>query len=539
MRAEGYLGNNNIKRDGVQINWTPEMIEEYIKCSKDPIYFAEKYIQIVHVDRGLIPIELYDYQKTIINTMFTKRRMTVCTSRQAGKTTTAVCIILHYVLFNDFKSVALLSNKGDSARDILSRIKIAYESLPKWLQQGVVEWNKGSVELENGCKIIAAATSSSAIRGKSISLLYIDEAAFVEGWSEFFSSVFPTISSGNTTKILFTSTPNGLNHFYKNFIGAKENKNGYDWIEVMWNVVPGRDEKWKEEILQSIDYDYEKFAVEFCCEFAGSSSTLISGSRLKELRHQDPLVETENIFQYKKPIKENQYALIADVSRGKGLDYSAFHIIDITKMPYEQVFVYRDNMVLPSDYTSKIYHFAKLYNNASVLVEINDIGEQVSSMLYDDYEYENVLFTENSGRGGKRLVTGFSSNCDKGVRTTKSVKSIGCSVLKLLIEQQQLIINDFETICELSKFSKKGTSWEAELGSHDDLVMGLVLFAWLSNQKFFKELTDINTISSLREVNDDQMMESLVPFGIIDDGRDEYQDDYSINKDAFFNFENF
>jgi hypothetical protein len=261
----GYNGNSNLKRKGIPIEFSNDMISEYVKCANDPIYFAEKYIQIVHVDHGLIPIKMYDYQKEIATAITNNRRVTVNTSRQAGKTTTAVAIILHYVLFNDYKTVALLANKGDAAREILDRIKIAYEALPKWLQQGVIEWNKGSVEFENGCKVIAGSTSSSAIRGKSISFLYIDETAFVENWDEFFASVFPTISSGNTTKILFTSTPNGLNHFYKTCEGAKEKRNGYIYIEVPWNRVPGRDEAWRKETLEGMDFDLQKFSQEFEC----------------------------------------------------------------------------------------------------------------------------------------------------------------------------------------------------------------------------------------------------------------------------------
>ena len=265
MIEKGYLGNLNLKRKGVKVDWTKEQVQEFIKCAKDPVYFSEQYIQIVHVDHGLIPIVLYEYQKEIIEKITNNRRVTVVTSRQAGKTTTAVAVILHYILFNNHKTVGLLANKGDAAREILDRIKIAYEALPKWIQQGVIEWNKGSVEFENGCKIIAAATSSSAIRGKSVSFLYIDEAAFVEGWDEFFASVFPTISSGTTTKILFTSTPNGLNHFYKTCEGAKDGSNGYKYVEVPWYEVPGRDEAWKKDTLASMDFDMQKFAQEFEC----------------------------------------------------------------------------------------------------------------------------------------------------------------------------------------------------------------------------------------------------------------------------------
>jgi len=522
-----YLGNANLKRKGVDIEWTEEMVQEFVKCSKDPIYFSQQYIQIVHVDHGLIPIKLYKYQKDIIRKTTKNRRTCVVTSRQAGKTTTAVCLILHYILFNDHKLVALLANKGDSAREILDRIKTAYEALPKWLQQGVIEWNKGSVEFENGSKIIAAATSSSAIRGKSVSFLYIDETAFVEGWDEFFAAVYPTISSGKTTKILLTSTPNGLNHFYKTCEGAKSGKNGYQFVQVMWNDVPGRDEKWRQETLASMDFDSEKFAQEMECEFLGSSGTLIAGWKLKELVYHDPLRTIGGVTIYEEPEAEKKYVITVDVSRGKGLDYSAFQVIDTTKMPYRQVCTYRNNMITPVDYTAAVHRAAMFYNQASVMVEINDIGDQVAGILFEEYEYENMLLTENNGREGKRLISGvagFNGRADKGIRTTKPVKALGCSMLKLLIEQNQLIVNDFETIKELSTFSAKGTSYEAEPGNHDDLTMCLVLFGWLTNQRYFKELTDINTVINLKEMNEEKVFSELTPFGLIDSGHENYED---------------
>ena len=516
--VDTYNGNALLKKKGVQINWTQEQVAEYVKCARDPIYFAENYIQIVHVDHGLIPMRLYDYQREIIDKITNNRRAAVVTSRQAGKTTTAVAVILQFILFNEHKTVALLANKGDAAREILDRIKIAYEALPQWMQQGVVEWNKGSVTFENGCKIIAAATSSSAIRGKSVSFLYIDETAFVENWDEFFASVFPTISSGNTTKILLTSTPNGLNHFYKTCEGASKGTNGYQFVKVNWDDVPGRDAAWKEETLQSMDFDHEKFAQEYECQFLGSSGTLIDGSKLKTLVHQEPIIVGSGISMYKQPEPDHQYACIVDVSRGKGLDYSAFQIIDITKMPYEQVCVYRDNFITPAEYAEVIYRTGKRYNEATVLVEINDIGEQVAELVHYEYEYENILYTESAGRSGKRISTGFGKRCDKGIRTTKSVKAVGCSILKLLVEQEQLILNDFQTIKELSTFSRKRNSYEAESGAHDDLVMCLVLFAWLSDQAYFKDMTDISTVMQLRERSDKEMMESMLPFGFHDDG---------------------
>lgn len=476
MAEQGYLGNPLIKRSGTKVEWTEEQLAEYAKCMEDPIYFAEKYIKIVHVDHGLIPIRLYDYQKEIVEKITHNRRVTVCTSRQSGKTTTATVVILHYILFNKHKTAALLANKGDAAREVLDRIKLAYEALPKWLQSGVVEWNKGSIELENGCKVIAAATSGSAIRGKSISFLYIDETAFVEGWDEFYASVYPTVSSGKQTKILFTSTPNGLNHFYKNCEGAKKEGtpdwNGFKYIEVKWDRVPGRDEAWKQDTLASMEHDMEQFEQEFCCGFLGSSGTLIAGSTLKTLVFKTPVYEGAGVCQYEKPAQGSSYVLIADVSRGKGLDYSAF----------------------------------------------SNLGGQVADILYLDYGYENIVMTENAGRSGKRISGGFGGKVDRGIVTSKGVKGAGCATLKMLIEQQQLIINDFDTIQELSRFSKKGASYEAEPGAHDDTVMPLVLFGWLSTQGYFRDLTDIDTLHKLKEKTDEQIMEELLPFGFIDNG---------------------
>jgi len=537
-----YLGNENIKRRGVHIEWTEEMAAEYIKCKYDPGYFIRNYIYVVHVDRGFIPIEPYDYQEEIVEKVSNNRKVVVVTSRQAGKTTTAMCLIVHFVIFNNHKRVALLANDGAAAREILERIKDAYEALPKWMQQGVIEWNKGTVELENGSKIIAAATTSTSIRGKSIALLYIDEAAYVENWDEFFRSVYPTISSGDTTKILLTSTPNGLNHFYKTVTNAKkkgtDDWNGYEIVEVTWDRVPGRGQSWKKETLEAMDFDYDAFNVEYCCEFAGSSGTLISGSALKELTFIEPLVRDKNINVYANPINGHSYVMIADVSRGKGLDYSAFHIIDVTKMPYKQVCVFRDNLITPVDYASMMFTLAKHYNEASVLVEINDNGEQVATHLYHDYEYENMLFTSNNGRSGKKLIMGFSGESDKGVRTTKTVKARGCSMLKLLIEQKQLILYDLNTIKELSTFSRKGISYEAESGCNDDLAMGLVLFAWLSDQKFFRELTDIYTLENLRDYTEEQMLEQLIPFGIVSDGHEYHEEEIpkSSKDDSFLFF---
>lgn len=523
---KGYKGNVLLKRANQEIEWTPELVQEWVKCSEDPIYFVENYMKIISLNEGLVTFQPYPYQKKMIQTFVDNRYTIVTTARQAGKSTTTCGFILWYIIFQQDKTVALLANKGETAREILGRVQLAYQHLPKWLQQGVKEWNKGSFELENNSRVIAAATSASAIRGYTINLLFIDEAAHIENWDEFFTSVYPTISSGTESKIILVSTPNGLNHFYSTWVNAQEGRNGYAPILVNWKDVPGRDEKWKQETLAGMNFDLEKFDQEMNCEFLGSSGTLIAGWKLKELVHQSPMVQQEGLIQYYKPEKDNIYIIICDVSRGKGLDYSAFQVINVTKMPYDQVCVYRNNAVSPVDYADTIHRIAKAYNNAAVLVEINDIGEQVSHSLHFDFGYENILFTENSGRAGKQVTAGFSGRtADKGIRTTKLVKSVGCSILKLLIEGNQLIINDFHTINELSTFSKKGNSYEAEPGKHDDLVICLVLFAWLSEQQYFKDYTNINTLMSLREKSEEDMEQDLAPFGFVFNGREDFEDD--------------
>jgi hypothetical protein len=523
---KGYNGNILLKRENQDIEWTPDLVSEWVKCSKDPIYFIENYMKIITLNHGLQLFKPYPYQRKMIKSFVDNRYSIVTTARQAGKSTTTVGFILWFILFQEDKTVALLANKGETAREILGRVQLAYQHLPKCLQQGIREWNKGSFELENNSRVIAAATSASAIRGYTINLLFIDEAAHIDNWDEFFTSVYPTISSGKESKIILVSTPNGLNHFYSTWINAQESRNGYHPILVNWQDVPGRDEKWKQETLAGMNFDIEKFNQEMNCEFLGSSGTLIAGWKLKELVHQSPMVQKEGLIQYKQPEPEHVYMMVCDVSRGKGLDYSAFQVIDVTKMPYEQICVFRNNALTPMDYADVIHRTAKSYNNASVLVEINDIGEQVSHSLHYDFGYENVLFTENAGRSGKRVSSGFAGkSADKGIRTTKIVKSIGCSIIKLLVEQNQLIINDFQTINELSTFSKKGNSYEAEPGKHDDLVMCLVLFAWLSEQQYFKDYTDINTLMSLREKNEEDMEQDMSPFGFVFDGREDFIDE--------------
>ena len=495
----------------MQLSLTEDQVREYVKCANDPLYFIENYVKIITLDKGFVQIKLYPFQKEAVKDINDNRRVIVKAGRQVGKTTMIVGYILWYVLFNEDKFVAILANKAPTAREILNRVKIAYESLPLWIQQGVKVWNKGDIELENNCRIMATSTASSAIRGYSISLLYLDEFAFVPSniADEFFTSVYPTISSGTQSKILISSTPNGMNHFYRMWTEAVEGQSGFKHIEANWRQVPGRDQAWADDQRRILKD--EKFLQEMECEFMGSAGTLLSSAALKSLAFVKPIHLSENgIKVYQAPISEHNYVIVADTSRGRGLDYSAFSVIDVTSMPYKQVCIYKDNNISPLVYPSIIRRVGEYYNSAYVLIEINDNGQQVVDSLFDEYEYENILSTVEIK--GKIAVTwGYGNRSYRGVRTTKSVKRLGCSIMKNLIEAQQLIIQDFDTISELSTFISNGTSFEASEGSHDDLVMTLVLFAWLTNQKFFSELTNTDIRLKLYEEQMKQIEEERLP----------------------------
>lgn len=512
-----YNGNPLLPRAGTKRELTPEEREEFFKCAEDPVYFADNYFYAVHQEHGLMQIKLYDYQKNALEQYSEFGRLIMLTARQVGKTTLATAIILHAALFNKNKNIALLANLQSTAIEILDRIKEAFENLPDFLKQGIKIWNRKTIKFENGCTIFANASKGSSIRGKSIFLLYIDECAFVENWNEFAASTLPTITSNKQAKIIYTSTPNGLNHFYEYCKLAKAGKNGYGYIEVPWYKVDGRDEEWKEKTLKDMNYDMERFTVEQECEFLGSSGTLISGAHLKLLEAQTITYQHEGLKVYKPKVGNHIYALIVDTSLGKGLDYSAFSIFDITSVPYEQVCTFRSNTMTPQDYAIVIKGMLNHYNDPIVLVELNcPAGTTVSEILFWDYEYENILMTESAGRAGKKIASGFGgNNVDRGVFTSTAVKATGCMMLKLLIEQKQLHVADEETINELKTFSKKGKSYEAEEGKHDDLVMGLVLFAWLTTQEYFKQITEIDINHRLHELKDQDIEDYANGLGVM------------------------
>jgi hypothetical protein len=519
---ENYLGNPNLKRSNVNVQYTKEQIEEYIKCAKDPVYFIQEYIQIVNVDKGLVPFKLYDFQNEMVNAFQSSRFVINKLPRQSGKSTTVTAYMLWLILFHDQQSIAILANKGSLARDLLGKIQLAYEHLPKWLQQGIVVWNKGNIELENGSKIIASATSSSAIRGGSYNLIFLDEFAFVSNniAENFFASVYPTISSGETTKVIIVSTPNGLNHFYKLWSDAIDKKNQYKPIEVTWNQIPGRDEKWKSETISNTSED--QFRQEFECEFIGSMNTLISPSKLRAMRFKYPVRKVGNLTIYEEPQKDRVYVMTVDTARGVGLDYSAFLVFDVTKFPYKVVATFRDKNISPMLYPTTIHNVGMSYNEAFILVETNDIGQQVVDILHNDLTYENLMVTVHKGRAGQQVSGGFGGQKRTiGVKTTKQVKRIGCSNLKDLIENDKIIIEDFDLISELSGFVGRGSSYEAEEGMHDDLVMCTVLFSWIVRQDYFKEITDTDIREKLYNEKMKLIEDQMLPFGFIDDGSKE------------------
>ena len=522
--SDAYLGNPNLKKVNTPVEFTKDQIEEYQKCAEDPIYFMTNYIRIVSLDEGLVPFKMYDFQKHIVRTIH-NNRFTICKlPRQSGKSTTTVSYLLHYALFNPNSNIAILANKSSTARDILGRVQLAYENLPKWMQQGVINWNKGNIELENKSVIVAAATSSSAIRGGSYNIIFLDEFAFVPAniAEQFFSAVYPTISSGQKTKMIIVSTPYGMNQFYKLWIDAENKRNDYVPIEVHWSEVPGRDEEWKEATIRNTSP--EQFQQEFECEFLGSVNTLISPAKIKQMGFLNPKTSSGGLQVYEDPIKDRTYVCTVDVARGVQKDYSAFVLLDVTQMPFKVVAKYRNNDIKPLLFPHTIKQVCNAYNHAHVLVETNDLGQQIAEALQFELEYDNLLMTTQRGRAGQILGAGFSGRGSGfGVKMTKQIKKIGCSNIKTLVESDKILINDFDIITEMSTFIRKGQSWQADEGNNDDLMMCLVIFGWLSNQPFFKEMTDTNARQMLYEEQQHLIEQDMAPFGFVDDGTPDHE----------------
>ena len=517
-----YLGNPNLKKANTEIEFTQEQILEFVACKEDPVYFAKKYIKIVSLDEGLVPFDLYPFQEKLIRN-FHEERFNICKMpRQTGKSTTCVSYLLHYALFNDNVNIAVLANKASTARDLLGRLQLAYENLPKWMQQGILAWNKGSLELENGSKILAASTSASAVRGGSYNVIFLDEFAFIPNHiaDQFFASVYPTISSGQNTKVIIVSTPRGMNHFYRLWHDAERGKNEYKPTDVHWSEVPGRDDVWREQTIANTSE--QQFKVEFECEFLGSVDTLIAPSKLRNLVYEEPIERSAGLDIYEAPMMGHDYLITVDVARGVEKDYSAFVLVDITTFPHRIVGKYRNNQIKPMLFPSVIYEVATKYNKAFILCEVNDIGDQVASIIHYDLEYDNLLMASMRGRAGQVIGQGFSGKkTQMGVKMSKTVKKVGSLNLKTLIESDKIIFKDYEIISELTTFIQKNNSFEAEEGANDDLAMCLVIYAWLVQNDYFKELTDQDVRNRLYEEQKNQIEQDMAPFGFMIDGLDD------------------
>ncbi len=520
--AEVYLGNPNLKKANVTQEFTKKEVAEYLKCAKDPVYFIREYIKIVSLDEGLIPFKMYDFQEEMVAKFHENRFNIAKLPRQSGKSTIVTSYLLWYVLFNSNVNVAILANKAATAREMLGRLQLSYESLPKFIQQGILQWNRGSLELENGSKILAASTSASAVRGMSFNIIFLDEFAFVPNHiaEQFFSSVYPTISSGKSTKVIIISTPHGMNMFYKLWHDSERKANEYVSTEVHWSEIPGRDAAWKEQTIRNTSE--QQFKVEFECEFLGSVDTLISPAKLRVMPYEDPLKEKRGLAVYENVLEKHNYIITVDVSRGIGGDYSAFCVMDTTTLPYRLVARYKNNEVKPIILPNIIVDVAKNYNNAYILCEVNDIGGQVADIIQYDLEYENLLMASMRGRAGQQLGQGFSGKKTQlGVKMSTAVKQVGCSNLKALIEEDKLLIKDYDTIAELTTFIQKGQSFQAEEGCHDDLAMCLVMFSWMAMQEYFKEMHDNDVRARIYEAQRDSIEQDMAPFGFISDGLDE------------------
>jgi hypothetical protein len=525
--TEQYLGNPNLKKANVATEFSPEEVQEYLKCADDPVYFIQTYIKIVSLDKGLIPFDMYDFQVDMTRKFHDNRFNIAKLPRQSGKSTIVTSYLLWYVLFNANVNVAILANKAATSREMLQRLQLSYENLPKWLQQGILQWNRGSLELENGSKIMAASTSSSAVRGMSFNVIFLDEFAFVPNHiaDQFFSSVYPTISSGKSTKVIIISTPHGMNMFYKLWHDAELSKNEYIPTEVHWSAVPGRDAAWKEQTIKNTSE--QQFKVEFECEFLGSVDTLISPSKLRTMPYIEPITQNKGLAIYKRVEPEHNYIITVDVARGTSQDYSAFCVMDTTTVPYELVARYRNNEIKPIIFPNVIIDVARNYNYAYILCEVNDIGGQVADIIQFDLEYENLLMVAMRGRAGQQLGQGFSGKKTQlGVKMSSAVKQVGCSNLKALIEEDKLIIPDYDTIAELTTFIVKGQSFAAEDGCNDDLAMCLVIFAWMAMQEYFKQMHDNDVRQRIYDDQRENIEQDMAPFGFMSDGLD---DDHIID----------
>ena len=507
-KNEGYLGNNLIKRAGVETKYTKDEIEEYQKCSQDPTHFIEKYTQIISLDEGLVPFNLRGYQENLINHFNDNRFSVVLAARQSGKSITSCAYLLWYLLFTPEVTVAILANKGAIAREMVSRIVTMLETVPFFLQPGVKILNKGNIEFGNDSKLVAAATSSSSIRGMSINMLYLDEFAFVEDAETFYTATYPVITSGKDSKVIITSTANGVgNMFHKIYESAVHGNSEYKSFLINWFDVPGRDEEWKKMTIANTSE--AQFEQEYGNSFLGTGNTLINADTLLGLRAIDPDWHKDNVNVYERPKYGHTYITTVDVSQGRGIDYSTFSIFDVTAKPFKQVCTFRDNMISPMLFPDLINKYCRPYNESLVIIENNAEGSMVATQLHYDIEYPNVF------------VQGMTKSTDIGITMSRKIKRVGCSTLKELLEENRLTVVDRYTITELMTYVNKGSSFEADRGYHDDMVMNCVLFSWFVTTDFFTNLTDTAVKDLLYAEQQKLIEDDMLPAGVFGEQRDD------------------
>lgn len=519
-QSRGYKNNPNLKQVGEEISFTRDQIAEQIRCEKDPIYFLETYGKIVALGKGVVPFKLFPYQKRFIHSIVNNRKIVGKIGRQQGKSTIVAGYYAWFCLFNNNTTSAILANKLAVAKEIFSRVQFIIENCPKWLQQGISEWNKTSLELENGARVFCSATSPSAVRGFSVDNIFLDEFAHLSPnlAEEFIASVFPTLSSSPTSKLIIVSTPKGMNHFYSLWDEAERGVNGFATVSAEWHENPNRDEKWLADQLKELKQ--LKFNQEVLCDFLQSGSTLVSVPKLRAQSILTPemVLRDGSLRKFVDPIKDHSYVMTVDTARGKELDYSAFVVIDISVKPYQVVCTYKNNSIQTLVYPEVVMRIAQLYNDAFVLIEVNDLGQQVADILFYDLEYENVYMS----RGSDSLKEGAGGGASPGFRTTKKTKAIGCNMLKDLIENDQLTVSDEQIISELTVFVRVGNTYKAEEGKHDDLAMCLIFFGYLVSMPVFQNLFDFSLREQFFADQLHEVEEQMLPLGFFDNGLTEY-----------------
>lgn len=511
-----YNNNQDVKNYNVNLHLTPSQVAEYRKCKKDPKYFIKNYVKIQDLERGFVYFDLYDFQNDMLDIFHTNRMSIFNCCRQIGKTTIVAGYILHYMIFNSEKSVAIVAHQRDQAKEILERIQRAFETLPLWIQPGVRTYNKTSMRFDNGSKVLAAASGSSSVRGKSFSLLYVDEMAFIDDIETFWEATYPTVASSFTSKVIITSTPNGMgNLFHQLWLKAnhrdKSQRSTFIPYQIDWTAVPRKDpdrklsneeyaKQWKQDQINNTSED--AFKQEYMCLFLGSTNSLINGSTLSILDSSviPPIHSTADGFMaYEEPKPQHIYVITIDTAHGTGGDSSAFSVFDVTNKPFRHVAKYKNNQVDSTFYASIVHYYAKNYNNAWTLCETNDIGILVAKILFEALEYEYIIMTNDTHK--------------IGIRMTSVVKNVGCVAMKNLVESNTLNIVDADTVYELSTFEKQNNSYAAALGKHDDLAMTLVIFGWLTRQNIFDEIINSDFRDNLSANYNSLLDEELSPLG--------------------------